>query len=102
VEETVNALIRSFALAAAFGSTVAAASAKTAHPAPEPAKTAQTAPDPNSGASVTAPAGASAPSHDQHALSGRRSASQSDAEAIEEQLRFRVIMPPLSGDGGGG
>lgn len=94
-----NALIRSLALAVAFGSTVAAASAKTAPPAPEPVKTAQTAPEGN--ASVAAPAAAPAPTHDQQAISGRQSARSADAEAIEQQLRFRVLMPPLSGDGGG-
>jgi hypothetical protein len=99
LEDNVNALIRSLALAVAFGTTAAAASAKTAQPAPEPVKTAQSAPDASGNATVAAPA-AAAPTHDQHAISGRRSDSTTDAEAIAQQLRFRVLMPPLSGDGG--
>jgi hypothetical protein len=110
MEENVNALVRSFALAIAFGTTAAAASAKTtqsapqspqtAQSAPKSAQTAQSGPAANSGASVSAPAGAKAPSHDQQAISGRRSGSTSDAEAIEQQFRWRVLMPALSGDGG--
>ena len=100
MEENVNALIRSLALAVAFGTTAAAASAKTAEPAPAPVKTAQTTPDTNGNASVAAPAAAGAPTHDQQAISGHRSGDTSDAEAIAQQLRFRVLMPALSGDGG--
>jgi hypothetical protein len=109
MEENVNALVRSFALAVAFGTTAAAASAKTTESAPNSAQTTQSAPkstaqsgsDANSVAPVSAPAGAKAPSHEQQAISGRRSGSTSDAEAIEQQFRWRVLMPPLSGDGGG-
>jgi hypothetical protein len=111
MEENVNALVRSFALVVAFGSTVAAASAQstqsvpksaqTAQPAPKSAQTAQAGRDANGSTSVSVPAGASAPSsHDQQAISGRRSGSTSDAEAIEQQYRWYVLMPPRSGDGG--
>jgi hypothetical protein len=110
MEENVNALVRSFALAVAFGTTAAAASAKTTQSVPNSAQTTQSAPkstqtaqsgsDANSGAAVSAPAGATTSSHDQQAISGRRSGSTSDAEAIEQQFRWRVLMPPLSGDGG--
>jgi hypothetical protein len=109
LEENVNAFIRSVAVAVAFGATVAAASAKTTQSAPDTAKTAQSTAqsvrtaqsgDANGSAAVSAPAGATASSHDQQALSGRRSDSKSDAEAIEQQFRWRVLMPALSGDGG--
>jgi hypothetical protein len=106
--KNVNALVRSFALAVAFGTTAAAASAKTVQSAPNSAQTAQSAPkstqtaqstpDVSRGASVSAPTGATAPSRNQQAISGRR--SDPDAEAIEQQFRWRVLMPALSGDGG--
>ena len=104
-----NALIRSIALAVAFGTAGAAASAKTARSAPESAKIAQSASESKqtaqSGANrhgtMAAPAAAPAPSRDQQSLSGQRSGRSADEEAIQQQLRFRVLMPPLSGDGGG-
>jgi hypothetical protein len=57
-------------------------------------------------ASVTVPvAAAAAPfrrgRHQQQAVNVRPSAPSSDDEAIEEQMRMRVLMPALSGDGGG-
>jgi hypothetical protein len=100
MEENVNAVIRSFALVVAFGTAGAAASAKTVQSAPVPAKVAQSAPNANSNASVAAPASAPAPTHDQQSFTGQRSARSADAEAIQQQLQFRVLMPPLSGDGG--
>ncbi len=89
MEENVNALIRSIALAVAFGTAGATASAKTARSAPESAKIAQSASSKQT-----------ARSRDQQSLSGQRS-GRSAEEAIQQQLRFRVLMPPLSGDGGG-
>jgi len=56
-------------------------------------------------APVTVPVAAAAPSrrrrHHQEAVNVRPSAPSSDDQAIEEQMRMRVLMPALSGDGGG-
>jgi hypothetical protein len=106
MEDTVNALIRSFALAVAFGTAGATASAKTARSAPESARIAQPAPekktaqatDGGSNGSVAAPA--SPARSDQQSMSGQRSGRSADDEAIQQQLQFRVLLPPLSGDGG--
>jgi hypothetical protein len=56
-------------------------------------------------APITVPIAAAAPlghhrQHQQQAVSVERSV-QSDDDAIEKQFRLRVLMPALSGDGGG-
>jgi hypothetical protein len=38
----------------------------------------------------------------QQAISTGRPAQPTDEQVIRQQLELRVIMPPLSGDGGGG
>jgi hypothetical protein len=54
-------------------------------------------------ASVTTAAAADAKGRpgQQQAISTNRPAPPTDEQVIRQQLEFRVLMPPLSGDGGG-
>ena len=56
-------------------------------------------------APVAAPATATTPSqqrrHGRQTAVAQTSVPDSDAQAIEDQNRLRVLMPALSGDGGG-
>ena len=80
-----------------FGTTAIVIAALTA-----PAQGAS--PDPAQAAPARPPVVAAAPSrrrkHNEEAVSVRP-ASSSDQDAIEQQMQLRVLMPALSGDGGG-
>jgi hypothetical protein len=67
--------------------------------APLPPTTHATQPPPPS---TTVLAAASSRRHrdDRPLVSIESSATSADEEAIQRQLQFRVLMPPLSGDGG--
>jgi hypothetical protein len=81
-----------------FGTTAIVIAALTAPSAPASTDAVQAAP-------VTAPVVASVPSRrrgrHQQAVTMQQPGPSSDQEAIEEQIRMRVLMPALSGDGGG-
>jgi hypothetical protein len=81
-----------------FGSVAITIAALTSTPTPAGPAVAQAAP-------VTAPVTAAAPSrrgrHSRQAATVQSSTPDSDAAALEEQNRMRVLMPALSGDGGG-
>ena len=67
---------------------------------PSPAPAASAAQSVSAATPVTATAPASRRRADHTAL-GTPAGATYDAAAIEEQMRLRVISPPLSGDGGG-
>lgn len=81
-----------------FGSAAIAIAALTSTPTSTAPAVAQAAP-------VAAPVVAANPSrrrrHGQQAGVAQAGAPSSDDRAIEEQTRMRVLMPALSGDGGG-
>ena len=81
-----------------FGSMAIVIAAATTPSATETTGTVQPAP-------VTAPIVAAPASrhhrNDQQAISVERSAASDADEAIRQQLQLRVLMPALSGDGGG-
>ncbi|MDB5094244.1 MAG: hypothetical protein JWO85_2345 [Candidatus Eremiobacteraeota bacterium] len=59
---------------------------------------------PQPAASVTTAASADAAKgapRQQQAISTNRPAPPTEEQVIRQQLEFRVLMPPLSGDGGG-
>jgi hypothetical protein len=69
-----------------------------------PSVPATTGAGPSATVSVSTPARAAAPSRrhrDNDQVVGiERSATSVDDEAIQRQLQFSVLLPPLSGDGG--
>ena len=81
-----------------FGSAAITIAALTSAPTAPAPVVAQAAP-------VAAPATATNPSqqrrHGLQAAAVQTSVPDSDAQAIEDQIRMRVLMPALSGDGGG-
>jgi len=85
-----------------FGTTaiVIATLAGPVAPAPSPSPDAVRA-APAAAAVTTAAAPSRRRTSPQQAISVQRPASPTDEEVIRRQLELRVIMPPLSGDGGG-
>ncbi len=81
-----------------LGTMVVALAAVT--PSPAPAASAAQSVSAATPATTTA---ATAPRrrHGNHAAVATPAGATYDAAAIEEQMRLRVISPPLSGDGGG-
>ena len=80
-----------------FGTTAIVIAALTSPSAPAPADAVQAAP-------ATAPVVAAAPSRrhrHQQAVTVERSTQSSDDDAIQQQWQMRVLMPALTGDGGG-
>ena len=81
-----------------LGSTAIVIASATSFSAPATAGIAQPAP-------VVAPVVAAAPAgrqrSDQQSVSLERSAASGAAEAIERQQQLHVLMPALTGDGGG-
>ena len=81
-----------------IGSAAIVIAALTSTPTP-------TAPAAAQAATVAAPVTVATPSrrrrHNQQAGVAQPGAPSSDDQAIEEQMRMRVLMPALSGDGGG-
>jgi len=76
--------------------TLAAPAAPASTAAPD---TVRAAPAPIAAAVAAAPSRRRA--RQQQAVSGGRPAHPMDQEVIRQQLELRVLMPPLSGDGGG-
>jgi hypothetical protein len=81
-----------------FGTTAIVIAALTAPSAPASTDAAQAAP-------VQVPVVAAAPSrrrrHQADAVAGRPAGQTFDDAAIEQHMQLRVLMPALSGDGGG-
>jgi hypothetical protein len=83
-----------------FGTTaivIAALTAPTAPVSPDAVLAASAAP-------VAAATAAAPPKHrgrQQQAITVDRPAPPTDEQVIRQQLELRVLMPPLSGDGGG-
>lgn len=95
-----NTLFRSIAIVAAFGSTVAAASAQTAPTVAPPVKAAAAPAATQQNSAHVVAAEPSRHHGDQEAVNVERHRDSVDEASRQQVQLLHVIMPALSGDGG--